>query len=144
MNKQKKIALVIFNTISPRSTEYWGNLAPSILSGEMNRLCVDNDLYLLLMQVGNFKKNKSVLQQFRDRIRDGGYTMVYFDSLWLPEIKEMLHNAAPGTTIICRDDLTRDFIADHPEFSGNIDYRYLQPNFQYIRIGGAKTQNRHS
>jgi hypothetical protein len=139
MHKKRavKIALAIFNSITENTFEYWGNLSSSILSGEMTRRGLDNDLYLLLMQVGDLEKNNRTLKEFVKRIQGGGYTTVYFDSLWLPEIKQMLLKASPDLEIICKDEMTEEFLRARPEFSTDIKYSLLQPNFDYICIGGS-------
>lgn len=148
MKKPPKIALVIFNTFTTSTSEFWGNLSTSILSGELYRRGVKNDIFLLLMQVGDAARNRRTLEQFVEGIRQGGYTMVWFDSLWLPEIKDMLRAAAPGTAVICRNEISEEFRGLPPDFEAairaalgpayNEEAFAYQPNFQYIRFGASE------
>ncbi len=148
MKKPEKIALAAFNSISMDSNEYWGNTVCSALSGELSKLGVRNDLFLLLMLIGEAERNNKTLAKFVERIRAGGYTMVIFESLWLPEIMDMLRDAAPHTAVVLKKDLVDGFLEKHEEIKkafsviSRPDFtdkrRMPQPNFKYIKLGTSK------
>lgn len=147
MNKKPKAALAIFNSISKYSDEFWGNHHVSLLSGELGREGVENDVYLLLMQVGDAEQNRKTVDEFVGLVARGGYDVVYFETLWMPAIREKLEKEAPAAAIVCRGEAPEAFPRISPKLEAararaenpwSVPGMELRPNFNFIRLGTSR------
>ena len=149
MRKKPKTALVIFNSVGKHVKEIWGNHHISMVSGELNRRGITNDIFLLLMEVGNARKNRNTIGKFIGLIRDNKYDIVYFETLWMPWIQDRLKSEAPGTAVVCKTNVASEAwseilpatFVDACSMAGNqwaAGKNNALPNFKYIQLGAGK------
>ena len=84
-----RVVLVLFNTLA-REGRFWGNMQLSLVSGEIKRLGIDNDLMVLLMRPGESARNRRTVEEFVEQMNRWRPAHIVLWANWLPWLPDRL------------------------------------------------------
>ncbi len=125
-----RVVCVLFNTLAHES-RFWGNMQLSLVSGDMKRMGIDNDLIVLLMRPGEADRNLETVEEFVALMGRWAPSDILLWANWLPWLPDRLRREA-GARVMTLDPANPGDVADA--------LRDMDPHASSVAtIAGART-----
>lgn len=125
-----RVVCVLFNTLAHES-RFWGNMQLSLVSGDMKRMGIDNDLIVLLMRPGEADRNLETVEEFVALMRRWAPSDILLWANWLPWLPDRLRRET-GARVMTLDPANPGDVAD--------ELREMDPHASAVAtIAGART-----